>query len=88
MMSGECSYTFVSVVKAVGQVVVWKSCGNSKCFVKSPSNGIDIWVLVEAYQILRRSPLRVESCGTECESLWNGVSNFIDILMGSGQTKL
>ena len=41
MLSGECSYTFGSVVKAMGQVRVWKSCGNWKCSVKSPWNGID-----------------------------------------------
>ena len=42
MLSGECSYTFGSVVKAVGRIRVWKSCGNWKSSVKSPKNGIDI----------------------------------------------
>ena len=36
MLSGECSYTFGSVVKAVGWVPVWESCGNWNCSVKTP----------------------------------------------------
>ena len=36
MLSEECSYTFGSVVKAVGRVRVWKSCRNGKCHTRSP----------------------------------------------------
>ena len=36
MLSVECSYTFGSVVNAMGRIDVWKSCRNWKCYVKSP----------------------------------------------------
>ena len=45
MLSRECSYTFGFVVKAVGRIRVWKSCGIGKCYVKSPRMGwIFLWI--------------------------------------------